>query len=171
MHKLVNLILQSWATARLPVAGIALLWYCCQFLSVSAHVLSHVPVHLNHYDARQELSCGTGILLESYPEVADYADSMLGRPPTGSPPRNRPKERRARRGGAEWKLQRLVSKGRLTFQGHTVHKSEMGELHDRISTQRDIQDCLILCFCETWLGERTSNEEIKPDDYTAFRED
>ncbi|XP_073720820.1 uncharacterized protein [Misgurnus anguillicaudatus] len=47
----------------------------------------------------------------------------------------------------------------------------MDELRVRISTQRDIQDCSMLCFCETWLGKRTPDEAITPDGYTAFRED
>ncbi|CAM4331524.1 unnamed protein product [Leuciscus chuanchicus] len=47
----------------------------------------------------------------------------------------------------------------------------MDELRVQISTQRDLQDCSMLCFCETWLGERTPDEAITLDGYTAFRED
>ena len=47
----------------------------------------------------------------------------------------------------------------------------MDELCARISTQKDIQDCTLLCFCETWLGERTPDEAVTLDGYTVFRGD
>ncbi|XP_032872293.1 NACHT, LRR and PYD domains-containing protein 12-like [Amblyraja radiata] len=59
------------------------------------------------------------------------------------PDNDRPRRRRGRRGGTERRLRRL----------------------------RNLQDCSMLCFCETWLGERTPDEAITPDGYTAFRED
>lgn len=34
--------------------------------------------------------------------------------------------------------------------------------------QRDLQDCSMLCFCETWLGGRTPDEAITLHSYTAF---
>lgn len=45
--------------------------------------------------------------LESFPELAGYADSTLSRPLTGSPPGNRPKQRRGKRGGADQRLRQL----------------------------------------------------------------
>lgn len=95
--------------------------------------------------------------LESFPELAGYADSTLSRPLAGSPPGNRPKQRRGKRE----ELTRgsgFVSNGRLTLQvilfaNVQSLKNKVDELHARICTQRDVQDCSILCFCETWLGE------------------
>lgn len=34
--------------------------------------------------------------------------------------------------------------------------------------QRDLQDCSMLCFCETWLGGRTPDEAITLHSYAAF---
>lgn len=97
---------------------------------------------------------------------------MLGRHPEN----NRPKRRRGRRGGADRRLRRLVSIGRLTlpiilFANVQSLENKVDELHARISMQKDIRDCSILCFCETWLGERTPDEAMTPDGYTVFRED
>ncbi|RXN13623.1 RNA-directed DNA polymerase from mobile element jockey-like protein [Labeo rohita] len=47
----------------------------------------------------------------------------------------------------------------------------MDELHARISMQKEVQECSILCFCETWLGERTPDVALTPDGYTVFRAD
>ncbi|KAK0146756.1 hypothetical protein N1851_013962 [Merluccius polli] len=66
--------------------------------------------------------------------------------------------------------------GRLTlpiilFANVQSLENKMDELHARISMQKDIQDCTLLCFCETWLGERTPDEAVTPDGYTVFRGD
>ncbi|KAK7879987.1 hypothetical protein WMY93_033334 [Mugilogobius chulae] len=47
----------------------------------------------------------------------------------------------------------------------------MDELLTRISTQRDIRDCSMLCFCETWLGEKTPDAAVTPDGYSVYRGD
>ena len=47
----------------------------------------------------------------------------------------------------------------------------MDELHVRISTQKDIQDCTLFCFCETWLGEKSPDAAVTLDGYTVFRGD
>lgn len=44
----------------------------------------------------------------------------------------------------------------------------MDELHILIATHRDIQDCSILCYSETWLGERTSDKAITLDGYMVL---
>jgi len=61
----------------------------------------------------------------------------------------------------------------LPFANVQSVENKVDELHDRISMQKDIQDCSIglLCFCETWLGERRPDKAITPDGYTVFRED
>lgn len=47
----------------------------------------------------------------------------------------------------------------------------MNKLHAQISKLKDIQECSILCFCETWPGERTPDTAISPDGYMVFRAD
>ena len=46
-------------------------------------------------------------------------------------------------------------------------ENKMDELHARTSTQKDIQDFSILCFCETWQGERTPDEAVIKGRYTV----
>ncbi|KAI2645121.1 hypothetical protein H4Q32_027825 [Labeo rohita] len=117
------------------------------------------------------------ISLEPYPELTCYANSILGRPEAGdSPENNKPKWRRGRRGGADRRLRSLVRKGRLTlpiilFANVQSLDNKMDELHARISMQKEVQECSILCFCETWLGERTPDVALTPDGYTVFRAD
>lgn len=49
--------------------------------------------------------------------------------------------------------------------------NKMDELHLRISTQRYVWDCSMLCFCETWLSGTTPDEPITPGGYMIFRAD
>lgn len=115
--------------------------------------------------------------LESYPELIRYTDLTHGWPRTGSfPEHNRPKWKRGRRVGADRRLRRLVRNGTITlsvilFANVQSLENKMDELHARISLQKDIQDCSILCFCETWLGESTPDEAITLAGYMVFRED
>lgn len=74
------------------------------------------------------------------------------------------------------RLWRLVSNFRLTlpiilFANIQSLENKMNELHARISMQKNIRDCSILCLCETWLGERTPDEAVTPGGYTLVRED
>lgn len=111
------------------------------------------------------------IVLESYPEVACYADLMLGWPEAGdSPGNNKEKRRRSRQGGAD--RRRLVSKRRLTLPVIRLAnvqslENKIDELHTRISTQ--VRSAPYCVFCKTWLGERTPNTAITPDGYGVFR--
>lgn len=89
---------------------------------------------------------------------------------------NRPKRKRGRRGGTERKLRGLVSKGRLTlpvilFANVQSLGNKMDELHARLSAERYLRNCSLLCFCETWLGEEIPDEPLTPEGYTIFRAD
>lgn len=79
-----------------------------------------------------------------------------------------------RRGGAGRRIRRMVSRGRLTlpvilFANVQSLENKMDELHARISKQRYVQDCSMLCFCETWLGDKTPDESITPEGYMVYR--
>lgn len=111
------------------------------------------------------------IVLESYPELACYAYLMVGQPEAGvAPGNNKPKRKRSRWGGADRRHRILVSKGRLTLPVILLAKvqsleNKMDDLHAWISTLKDIQECSILFFCETWLGERTPDTAIRTDGF------
>ncbi|KAK7939451.1 hypothetical protein WMY93_002777 [Mugilogobius chulae] len=115
--------------------------------------------HLGHFESN---------VLSLCPELA--------RNTATSPPERKQKRRRGRRGGAARRLRRQVSSGRLTlpvvlFANVQSLENKMDELHTRISTQKDIRDCSMLCFCETWLGEKTPDAAVTPDGYSVYRGD
>ncbi len=75
----------------------------------------------------------------------------------GCPGTRRRIRKRGRRGGKEQRLCRLVRKGRLTLPIILLTNvqslvNKMDDLFSRIATPRYIQNCSVLCFCETWLG-------------------
>ncbi|XP_031697296.1 uncharacterized protein LOC116379479, partial [Anarrhichthys ocellatus] len=94
----------------------------------------------------------------------------------GSTVNQRPPRKCVRRGSIQRRLWHLVRRGRLPlpvilFANVQSLVNKMDELLCRIATQRYIQDCSVLCFCETWLGETTPDEVITPGGYKAFRAD
>ncbi len=94
----------------------------------------------------------------------------------GTPGARRPTRKRGRRGGVERRLRRLVSRGRLAlpiilFANVQSLANKIDDLISRLATQRYIQDCSVLCFCETWLDQRTPDEAITPAGYSVYRAD
>lgn len=114
-------------------------------------------------------------VLEAFPELKGYSDQALCRTPTGhSPESNRPTRRHGRHGGVARRLRRLTRSGRLTlpivfFLTSSHWKNKMYEIQARISIQKDMWDCSILCFYETWLKERTPDEAVALDGYMVVR--
>lgn len=116
-------------------------------------------------------------VLDSFPELHLHAGATPGQATTGGfPGTGRSTRKRGRRGGGGRRLRRLVSKGRLTlpiilFANVQSLVNKMDELFCRMATQRYFKDCSVLCFCETWLGQRTPDEAITPAGYTVYRAD
>lgn len=117
------------------------------------------------------------IPLDSFAELLCHVGATSDQAAAGFFPDNwRQRPRCSRKGGVEQKLHHLVSRGRLTLlvillMNIQSHENKMNELHAQISTQWYLQDCYMLCFCETWLGGKTTEESITPKGYTVFRPD
>ncbi|XP_068569872.1 uncharacterized protein [Cebidichthys violaceus] len=115
--------------------------------------------------------------LDSFPELHRHGGVTPRQAAAwGSSVNQRPPHKCVRRGSIQRRLRHLVHRGRLTlpvilFANVQSLVNKMDELLCRIATQRYIQDCSVLCFCETWLGETTPDEVITPGGYKAFRAD
>lgn len=129
-----------------------------KFYIVFVLVVSLLSFHVRY--VRAHVKYDRGILLQ----LGEM--SYRGFPGTG-----RPTRKRGRRGGGGRRLRRLFSKGRLTlpiilFANVQSLANKMDDPFSRMATQRYIQDCSVL-FCETWLGQRTPDDAIKPAGYTV----
>ena len=73
------------------------------------------------------------------------------------------RRKRGRRSGSLLRIQRRVSKFPLPsvlLANVQSLKNKIDDLRLRLSPQRDIKNCNILCFTETWLNEDTDNIEL-----------
>lgn len=124
--------------------------------------------HRGHFDLK---------LLDSFPELHLHAGVTPGQATAGGlPGTRRPTRRGGRWGGAKRRLRHLASRGRLTlpiilFADVQSLENKLDDLFSWMATQRYIQDCSVLCFCETGLRERTPDEAVTPTGYTLFRAD
>ena len=88
-----------------------------------------------------------------------------------------PKQRRRRRGRWRGLLVRLRRRGhrtplpRILLANVQSLDNKADEIRARVTFQRDIRDCNVLCFTETWLPRDTLSESVHPPGFFTHRTD
>uniref|UniRef100_A0AAZ3NQE4 Tetraspanin 31 n=1 Tax=Oncorhynchus tshawytscha TaxID=74940 RepID=A0AAZ3NQE4_ONCTS len=118
---------------------------------------------------------------QHYDQEYDFpeADPLFGLPPRTIDwiPASDPKQRRRRRGRRSGLLVRLRIRAHraplpsiLPANVQSLD-SKVDEIQARVAFQRDIRDCNILCFTETWLTRDTLSESVQPAGFFTHRAD
>ena len=86
-----------------------------------------------------------------------------------------PKQRRRKRGkrsGLLVRLRRRAHRGPLPsilLANVQSLDNKVDEIRARVAFQRDIRDCNVLCFKETWLTQDTLSESVQPAGFFTHR--
>uniref|UniRef100_A0A674ELB5 Transposase Tc1-like domain-containing protein n=1 Tax=Salmo trutta TaxID=8032 RepID=A0A674ELB5_SALTR len=107
-------------------------------------------------------------------------DPLFGPPPRtmdripAGEPKQRRRRRRGRRSGLLVRLRRRAHRAPLPSILLTNVQSldnKVDEIRARVAFQRDIRDCNVLCFTETWLTRDTLSESVQPPGFFTHRSD
>ncbi|XP_071185424.1 tubulin beta-4B chain-like isoform X1 [Salvelinus alpinus] len=91
--------------------------------------------------------------------------------PAGDPVRRR---KRGKRGGLVVRLRRRAHRAPLPsilLANVQSLDNKVDEIRARVAFQRDIRDCNVLCFTETWLTQGTLTESVQPAGFFMHRAD
>ena len=110
------------------------------FITYSREELLDIRATSTHHHFDQEFD---------FPE----ADSLFCPPPRTMDriPAGKPKQRRSKRGRRSGRLVRLRRRAHRTPLPQFLD-NKVDEIRAQVAFQRDIRDCNILCFTETWLS-------------------
>ncbi|XP_072359770.1 uncharacterized protein [Scyliorhinus torazame] len=92
----------------------------------------------------------------------------------GPPKSSQPPRKRGKRGGLQVRLKQHGFKSPLPsiFLANIQDiESKMDELKTRLTSQREVRDCCVLCFTETWLTPASQDCAIQPDGFSLHRMD
>ena len=107
------------------------------------------------------------------------ADLLFGPPPRTMDriPADVPKQRHRKRGKRSSLLVRLRRRAHcaplpsILLANVQSLDNKVDEIRARVAFQRDIRDCNVLCFTETWLTRETLTESVQPAGFFTHRAD
>ena len=118
---------------------------------------------------------------QHYDQEYDFpeTDPLFGPPPRTMDriPAGDPKQQRRRRGRWSGLLVRLPRRAHhsplpsILLASVQSLDNKVGEIRVRVAFQRDIRDCIILCFTETWLTREMLSESVHPPGFFTHRAD
>ena len=118
---------------------------------------------------------------QHYDQEYDFpeADPLFGLTPRTMDriPAGDPKQRRRRRGRWSGLLVRLRSRASraplpsILLANVQSLDNKVDRIRARVAFQRDIRDCNVLCFTETWLNRDTLSESVQPPGFFTHHAD
>ncbi|XP_055776853.1 carboxypeptidase N catalytic chain isoform X2 [Salvelinus fontinalis] len=134
------------------------------FITYSWEELLNIRATSTHHHYNQEYD---------FPE----ADPVFCLPPSTMDliPAGDPKQRRRKRGKRSGLLVRLRRRAHraplpsILLANVQSFDNKVDEIRARVTFQRDIRDCNVLCFTETWLTRETLTESVQPAGFFTHR--
>ena len=83
-------------------------------------------------------------------------------------------EKRGKRGGVLVRLRKRAHRAPLPsilLANVQSLDNKVDEIRARVAFQRDIRDCNVLCFTETWLTGKTLSRAVQPTGFSTHRAD
>ena len=135
------------------------------FITYSREELLNIRLTSTHHRSYQEYD---------FPEtdpVFCLPPNTMDLIPAGDPVRRR---KRGKRGGLVVRLRRRAHRAPLPsilLANVQSLDNKVDEIRARVAFQRDIRDCNVLCFTETWLTQGTLTESVQPAGFFMHRAD
>ena len=136
------------------------------FITYSWEELLNIRAASTHHQYDQEYD-----FPEAYP-VFCLPPRTMDWMPAGDPKQRRRK--RGKRGGLLVRLRKWAHHAPLPsilLANAQSLDNKVDEIRARVAFQRDIRDCNVLCFTETWLTGETLSEAVQPTGFSTHRTD
>ncbi len=159
------------------VATLRLCFYLLSFLLLLS-LFTHITSALITYDIETLLDIGhryTNLFQDTLSSNSLWPFEILRNMEMNNGHRRRIKMHRGKRAGIRNRLRKRAHSPPLPsilLANAQSLESEMDDLRARISFQRDIRDCNILCLSETWLTTSVPDTAVTPsDNFSVLRMD
>ncbi|XP_071230815.1 eukaryotic translation initiation factor 3 subunit I isoform X2 [Salvelinus alpinus] len=149
----------------LELCGVWIVTVILGFITYSREELLNIRLTSTHHRSYQEYD---------FPEtdpVFCLPPNTMDLIPAGDPVRRR---KRGKRGGLVVRLRRRAHRAPLPsilLANVQSLDNKVDEIRARVAFQRDIRDCNVLCFTETWLTQETLTESVQPAGFFMHRAD